>query len=149
MSLKNSIFKLASLLIFLCLPTVVHAQNLCPNPGVGTRLGTLFGLGTLGDSSSACDQFGPTFINTISQIIGLMTAVGALWFIFSLFTGALAWLTSGSDKQALDNAKKRITNSVIGLLLVVIAYGLIGAIGYFIGIDILNLESLITALKPA
>lgn len=131
------------------------------------QLGPLNGLGPLGNTTSAastCTKWitDPTthpptiscaswsnssvlqFVDVISKIIGVLTVAGAIWFIFQLFTGAIGWISAGSDKQALDNAKKRLTNAVIGLLIVIISYALIAAVGMFLGIDIINLEGLIT-----
>ncbi len=120
-------------------------------------IGTFNGIGPLGRTcqihpvTGACvtaSPFKETFANILSQIIGVMTAIAALWFIFTLFTGAISWISAGSDKQALDNAKKKITNGIIGLFIVIAAYALIGIIGYFLGIDILNVVDLLNKLQP-
>ena len=106
------------------------------------------GVGNLGDPGnvSSTGNSATQFTLLMSRIIGLLTAVAALWFIFVLITGAYSWLSAGSDKQSLDNAKKKITNGVVGLFAVVFAYTFIGIMGYILGIDIINLESLIENL---
>jgi uncharacterized membrane protein len=52
-------------------------------------------------------------------------------------------MTSGGDKTAIESARKRIVNGIVGLVLVVAAIFAIRLIGYLIGIpDILNFTSL-------
>jgi len=108
------------------------------------------GVGDLGNTNAYNTNTTSTIVFTLlmSRIIGLLTAIAALWFIFVLITGAYGWMAAGSDKQALDNAKKKITNGVIGLFVVVISYTLIGVIGFIFGIDIIRLEALIQSINP-
>ncbi len=122
-----------------------------------TRIGRFNGLGKIGETCEITFPGGTCAVTTdpvnkfaliLSQIIGVLTIIAALWFIFTLFTGAIAWVSAGSDKQALDNAKKKITNGLIGLFITVAAYALIGVIGYFLGIDIINLSELINNVVP-
>lgn len=85
----------------------------------------------------------------LSVTIGVMTAIAAIWFIFSFITGAIQWLSSGGDKQALQTAVKKLTHSVIGLLVVVASYGLIIAISNVFGIKILDIGNIIvSSLHP-
>ena len=59
-------------------------------------------------------------------IIGnLISAIGGLFFIFAfcltflyLLTGGLSWLTSGGDKSKLETARDKITNALVGLVIV-------------------------------
>ncbi len=89
------------------------------------------------------------FNTALSVSIGVMTAIAAIWFIFSFITGAIQWLSSGGDKQALQTAVKKLTHSVIGLLVVVASYGLIIAISNVFGIQILNIgDIIINSLHP-
>lgn len=148
-SKKTNIIAILILLTIVSTSPVKAGTGICSTTTPGTFLGTWFsGIGPLGNSALFGCNFDDVFVSTMSNIIGLMTAIGGLWFIFTLFTGALAWIGAGSDKQALDNAKKKITNGLIGLLVVVISYALIGVVGFFIGFDILNLKALIKSLNP-
>lgn len=110
------------------------------------------GIGPLGDplvGDSAGTDFSATgrFVSTISSVIGVLTVSAGIWFIVQMFTGALQWLSSAGEKQALENAKKKITNAILGLLVVVMAYTIIGIVGAFMGLDILHLQTLIMNSK--
>jgi hypothetical protein len=106
------------------------AKTYDPFTGVGP-------LGTLQGGSSGAAVF-CQFENIISLVIGVLTVAAGLWFIFQLFGGALGWLSSGGEKQALQNAQKRIVNSIIGLIIVIGTYTLIGLISAIFGLKILS-----------
>jgi len=89
-----------------------------------------------------------TFAFLVSNIIGVLTVAGGLWFLVQIFSGVLQWLSSGGEKTALQNAQKRISNSVIGLLILVLAYALISVIGYFLGFNVLNFADIFKNLIP-
>lgn len=74
----------------------------------------------------------------VSTIIGLMTAVAAIWFIFQFITAGYQWISSGGDKNNLTAARDKITNSLIGLIIVVSAWIVMGVLGRIIGLEILN-----------
>jgi len=104
------------------------------------NLGTFKGLGPLGNfrvESTGTFAFS-TFTTMFSTGIGVLTVAAGIWFIFQIFAGAYQWLASGGEKQGIENARKRITNAVIGLFVVVISYALIGIIGMIFGINILS-----------
>lgn len=99
----------------------------------------LQGIGPLGNVEFT--NIGNTvglFNKFLSIFIGILTLAAGLWFIFQFFMGAFGWLTAGSDKAAVENAQKRITNAVIGLVIVVAAIFIIDLIGRVLGLDILN-----------
>ncbi len=120
---------------------------------VGSKnLGDIKGLGPLGeifysnprDISPAANLL----TNVISAIVGILTVCAGLWFILQFFIGAFGWLTSGSDKASLENAQKKLTNSVIGLVIVVAAIFIIEIIGNLLGLKILQPGDFILNMWP-
>ncbi|MDO8551439.1 MAG: hypothetical protein Q7S03_02055 [bacterium] len=107
-------------------------------------LGTLKGTGPLGEFNADLPTTIDLFDKILSLIIGVLTFAAGLWFIFQIFTGALGWLTAGSDKAGLENARKRLFNAVIGLVLVIGAIFFIEVIGNILGLDILSPGSFLT-----
>jgi hypothetical protein len=106
----------------------------------------LRGEGTLGLEQG---QDAPTVLtNVLTATVGLLTIIAAIWFVFLLITGAIGIITSGGDKAALENAQKRITNGLIGLVIVVAAIFIIDLIGNILGIpNILNPAAVISNLN--
>jgi len=80
-----------------------------------------------------------TFANrTFSFLITLMTVLGSIFFLFQFFTGALGWINAGGDSKKVEEARNRITQGVIGLIIIVISYAIVGLISTVLGIEILN-----------
>jgi hypothetical protein len=66
-----------------------------------------------------------------------MTIAAGIWFIFQFLIGGFFWITSGGDKQKLHEARERITNAFVGLLIVVVGWAILSFAGQFFGYDIL------------
>ena len=92
-------------------------------------------LGTLGKKSGV--EFFQTFI---PGLVSLALIVGALIFFFMLVMGAIAWISSSGDKQALEGARGKITNAIIGLVILLSVFAVLNLIQYFFGIKILTLD---------
>ena len=78
------------------------------------------------------------FERIISVIIGLMTVVGGIYFIFLIITGAYNWIGAQGDKQKLTKARDTIMHALIGLVIMLGAYVIISVVGYILGFSILN-----------
>jgi hypothetical protein len=113
------------------------------------NLGTqLRGLGILGLENRTSAE-APTIFNTlISSTVGLLTTVAAIWFLFILITGAIAIISSGGDKGAYEQARKKIQTGLIGIVVVVAAVFVTEFVGWLIGFDlILNPAELVNKIK--
>lgn len=145
----------------ICTPGICEAPycDTCPgcptpSPQPGEKsLGFFEGIGKLGEkmvglSKENVSPAAVLFTNFLSKTIGIMTVIAFIWFVFTLFIGAIAWLGSGGDKTKLQNAQKQITNGLIGLLIVISAIFLIKLIGTIFGINILDIGSTIVGLWP-
>jgi len=101
------------------------------------NLGTFNGIGPLGNMAGA--GAAKMFEKVISGIIGIVTIVAAIWFIFSILIAGFDWISSGGDKNKLEMARAKITQAVIGLVIVIAATFFISLIGGLIGLpDILK-----------
>lgn len=84
----------------------------------------------------------------LSDIIGLITALAALFFIVYAFLAAFQMATAGGDSGKVTKAKDRLTWGVLGLVLIVATYSIIGLIGSLVGISILSPGELIQSITP-
>lgn len=80
------------------------------------------------------------FQELIPKGIGWLFVFGGVSFFFMLVWGAVSWILSGGDKAHLESAKARITNAIIGLLLLVGAFAIVKLIERFFGINILSID---------
>lgn len=74
----------------------------------------------------------------ISNIIGFLTVLASLFFVVYFIIGAFQWVTSGGDKGKLETARNRMMSGVIGMIIVIAAYSIIGLLSGIIGLDFLN-----------
>lgn len=76
----------------------------------------------------------------ISAFVGMAIIIAALLAFIYLVWGGIEWITSGGDKAGMENARNRITNALIGLVIVVAAWAITVLIGKFFNIDIFNIK---------
>jgi len=101
--------------------------------------GGFTGFGPLGQNvGNGIDAF----TAVLSSTVGIMTLVAFIWFLFLLITGAIGIMTAGSDKQALEGARKKITNGIIGVVIVILAVSIISLVGFIFKIPFLDLPTL-------
>lgn len=91
---------------------------------------------------------GDTLATIISMILGFLTIVAGLWFMTNFILGAVSWISAGGDKGKAQQARDKLTNSVIGLAIVVAAYTIAGLVGSILGLNFLNLGAALSVLKP-
>jgi hypothetical protein len=80
-----------------------------------------------------------TYVNrTISFLITLMTALAGLFFLAQFFMGAFNWINAGGEAKKVQESRDRITQGIMGLVVIIVAYSVIGLISTVLGIEILN-----------
>lgn len=73
-----------------------------------------------------------------SQIIGFLTLLGGLIFIVMFLNGAFKWITGGEDASKIQKARDLMVQAVLGLVVMVAGYAIIGLVGSVVGFDMLN-----------
>lgn len=85
-------------------------------------------------------QAGASLGYYVAQLWKTTVAVGGLAFLLYLTLGGIEWLTAGGDKAKVEEAQKKITNSLIGLGILVGSYAIIALVQDVLGIKILNID---------
>lgn len=83
-------------------------------------------IGDLGTSDGADD--GSKFINYAVYLWRVSINLGALAVIVFFILGAFEWITAGSDSKKTETARSRMTNAVIGLIVLVSSFTLLSFI---------------------
>jgi len=78
--------------------------------------------------------------NFIPQAIGLGFVAGTVIFFFMLLFGAIQWISSGGDKQGLEGARSKVTNAIIGLVILFSLWVVLNLINGFFNIKIMRLD---------
>lgn len=76
----------------------------------------------------------------LPAVIGLGFLIGLVIFVFSMFIGAIKWLSSGGDKQGIEDARKTIGNALMGVVILLSIFALIKVIENFFGVNILSID---------
>lgn len=71
----------------------------------------------------------------ISNVIGIFYAVGGLGVVVYFVWGSVEWIFSGGDKEKVSNARKKMTNAIIGLALLSLSYVIINIVGEIVGFN--------------
>ncbi len=100
-------------------------------------VGNLRGIGNLGLQTGAPSKASDLFNTFISSAIGLLTIVAAIWFTFIFITGAYGIMSSGGEKGAYENAQKKISTGLTGLIVVIAATFIIDLVGWLLGFDLI------------
>jgi len=80
------------------------------------------------------------FQKIITNFITLGFIIGILIFFYVLISGAILWMTSGSDKVALEKARGKLTSGFIGIVILFSVFAIIKIIEQFFEIDILTID---------
>lgn len=73
-----------------------------------------------------------TFLPNLIQVVII---IGSLATLLYLFWGGISFITAGGDKEAMKTAKEKITNAVVGLIILAIVWVLWRLIVYFLGLS--------------
>jgi hypothetical protein len=116
-------------------------------------LGTIGGEG-LGPMGNIVSTVTPTsgligVTKVLSTVIGFMTVCAGIYFIFMFLIGGYTWMTSMGDKQRLEQARDRIVNALIGLVIVIAGWSILALVGQIFNWDITisSPQNVINSLK--
>lgn len=87
------------------------------------------------------DLSGTDFLNKLlPNLISLSFVVAAIIFVAIIIVGAIQWIISGGDKAGIESARGKITNAVIGIIILLSLFAIIYIVENFFGVKILELE---------
>lgn len=95
-------------------------------------LNPAIGSGTVDEGVSAAGKL-------VSSLVGGFLFFCVIFAMMYLLLGAMSWITSGGDKTKLEDARNKITNAIIGLVIVAAAWAIMILVGNWLGFDIQKL----------
>lgn len=123
--------------------SLIIKPALAQNP---QNLGDLEGIGRLGLVGGGDPV---EILNTIlSNLLGFLTIVGGIWFVIQIIIAGYNFINAQGDAQKLGSAQKQITNSLIGIALVVSAIFLLSLVGELLNVEFLDIVGQINNLVP-
>lgn len=103
--------------------------------------------GLTGPGIQPKENLGDQIAGIISTVIGILTAVAIVWFIIEFIISGFLLISSAGDQEKTAEAKKRLTQSLMGLVIVLGAMLLFTIVSYVVGIDFLNIGDTINNLR--
>lgn len=116
---------LFTLLCYFSTTASVYAQIGLPKSQQGNR-----GFTLQGSSSSNLSTL-------ISNVITLFFAVGGIGFTIMILWASVNWILAGGDKEKIAAARRRITQSIVGLVLLSMTFVIMIVVGQILGIEAL------------
>ena len=117
-------------LALLALSRPVFAASTDTGGGGGSGPSTIFNVK---------NPFGFTNLTSIINVlISLVFFVAGLALFLNLVLGGIQWINAGGDEKAMSSARNRITNAIIGLIIVVAAFAITKIVGAVFGISIVG-----------
>lgn len=113
--LKKQIVSLL-LLSVLFLPVVTSAQIISASSSDG--------INRMGDAFNAAAGYNEnvTVTNIVAQVIRVVLSLLGILFTVLIIASGYQWMTAGGNEDAVKKAKGRMTNAIIGLVIVLAAY---------------------------
>lgn len=74
----------------------------------------------------------------ISNIIGFFTLIAGFAFLFYFSFAAITMITSGDDQQKLTNARKNMTQALVGITITAATYPLVWLLTHLLGIPLVD-----------
>ncbi|PIR59369.1 MAG: hypothetical protein COU69_00670 [Candidatus Pacebacteria bacterium CG10_big_fil_rev_8_21_14_0_10_56_10] len=81
---------------------------------------------------------GEGFGNYLSSIVGAVMLIATLLVLLYLLWAGFDWISSSGDSGKVKSARDRLTQSLIGLLILASVFAFYVAILQFLGIDSIN-----------
>ncbi len=76
----------------------------------------------------------------VATFVRLAFLAAGIFFLVQVIIGGISWINAGGDPKALEAARARITNAVIGLVIVVAAFAVSLIMTTVLGINIFGPE---------
>lgn len=93
--------------------------------------------GALGQGGS---EAGPPAIGSIiSSLVGVFLILSFISTLLYMLLGGFDWITSGGDKTKLQSARDKITNALVGMVVVGASWAVMMVAGNFFGLNFPNL----------
>lgn len=74
----------------------------------------------------------------VSNFVFVAMFGAALFFLVQIIIGGMSWINAGGDPKNLDSARNRITNAVIGLVIVAAAFAVTLIVTSILGLNIFS-----------
>lgn len=119
--MSKKFIKLSLLTVFWLLFFVLVSQSQAAGLLQTVQEGGLNEIGITGYGTATTPQDPRVFVARIINIA--ISFLGIIFTVLTVYAG-FQWMTSGGDSGKIDNAKKRLSAGIIGLVIVLASWGI-------------------------
>ncbi len=80
------------------------------------------------------------FSALLSTLVTIFLLAGGVAFLFMFLIGGIGWITAGGDKARVEEARTKLTNAGIGLLVLLAIWAILTAVEQIFGINITSID---------
>lgn len=85
----------------------------------------------------------------ISTIIGVLTLVAFIYFVIQVILAGYSFISGQGDEKKIESARKRLTDGIIGITIVVVAFGITSLLASILGLgNILDIKNVFEKISP-
>lgn len=95
-------------------------------------------FGTITNPTKYTSEKGSGIFTLLNNIFKLAGVIAGIFLIFQLITAGYGYLSSNGDPKKTEAAWSKITQSLIGLIIVASSFVIASIVGSFLGIDIIK-----------
>lgn len=88
------------------------------------------------------------FASLIGTALSVIMVFGVLLVMYFLVMAGISWITSNGDKGKLDEARTRIMQTLVGIIILASVLALVSFVQYVLGIQILTFNYAFTTNIP-
>lgn len=94
---------------------------------------------TIGNEGDVEKMGGKVLSPLIARLWQVMVILGGLLVLIFLIWGAFDWLSSGGDEKKLEGAKDKITNAIVGMVILAGSFAIVSLLENVFGFSIINI----------
>jgi hypothetical protein len=85
----------------------------------------------------------------LSMVISFLTIVAVIYFVIQIILAGYGFISGQGDEKKIEMSRKKLTDGIIGLTIVVVAFGVGAFISSLLGLNnIFDLNSFVNSITP-
>lgn len=97
----------------------------------------------IGETAEAAELAGAS--NTFGEWVGIVLAgiltISALLLLLNLVWAGIDWISAGGDSGKIEKARSKITQSIVGIIVLASAVAIFNLVQNFLGIELLQFQA--------
>ncbi len=80
------------------------------------------------------------FANIIGSLLSAVMVIALILVLLYLVWGAIGWITAGGDSSKVNEARNKMVQAVIGIIVLAATLAIFSFVQYFLGVEALKFQ---------